>query len=78
MGRHGYYLSLTAIHFGTLTFMQGDTFQCMINHEQILFFHLRVMESKFDNAPNETNSMKTKKKHFYSFSFFHVSERSEM
>ncbi len=36
------------------------------------------MESKFDNAPNETNSMKTKKKHFYSFSFFHVSERSEM
>jgi hypothetical protein len=46
--RHAYYLSLTAIHFGTPTFMQcnGATFQCMINHEQILFFHLRVMESQ--------------------------------
>jgi len=44
--RHAYYLSLTAIHFGTPTFMQRDTFQCMINHEQILFFHLRVMESQ--------------------------------
>ncbi len=48
----------------------GYTFQCMINHEQILFFHLRVMESKIDNSPKETNSMKTKNKHFTVFLSF--------
>jgi len=42
----------------------------MINHEQILFFHLRVMESKIDNSPKETNSMKTKNKHFTVFLSF--------